>query len=551
METKIAVAYARFSSEKQNHTSIEVQISKIEEFCKKYNILLIEKYIDEAQTGTNDRRKSFQKMIEDSEKGLFQYVIVHRNDRWARNTEDAMYYSKLLGQRGIRIISVIENFDTKTPEGSFFNLVSMGMAELYTKKQARESWEGLLASVKQCKVMGGNPPYGYKIIGSGKNKKYAIVPKEAKVIKRIFEEIANGSSYKETYDMLQNEGYCLKNFTMSAMHDRLRNEKYKGEYVYNKQEHRTIDNKKMRHRFKDESEIIRIPNGFPKIVSEELFDKVQKIMNGRRQKRIVKKESRYLLTNLIKCGECGKVVCGSTTYSHQTSVHSFYECCSTAVPQCSCKRITMRYLDNYVMALMRSVFLKIENAKWLKQLITNSLNASIEALTVSQNDNNIKIAELESLIDDRNKAKFSDLQSTATLEFIGEEIAEYTRMIIKLKHNNLDLANEIKKKDVNVYVEQIRKSIRKFKPLLQTVQLSTQREFLRKSIHQILLYKDKVVVQTNLWWLIDADYNNELANDLIVEIEETREFLNAYNFDENRVNIHRLKIKNVPKPEVQ
>ena len=49
METKIAVAYARFSSEKQNHTSIEVQIAKIEEFCKKYNILLIEKYVDEAK----------------------------------------------------------------------------------------------------------------------------------------------------------------------------------------------------------------------------------------------------------------------------------------------------------------------------------------------------------------------------------------------------------------------------------------------------------------------------------------------------------------------
>ena len=32
MEQKIAVAYARFSSEKQNHTSIEVQLEKIEEF---------------------------------------------------------------------------------------------------------------------------------------------------------------------------------------------------------------------------------------------------------------------------------------------------------------------------------------------------------------------------------------------------------------------------------------------------------------------------------------------------------------------------------------
>ena len=117
MEQKIGVAYARFSSDKQNQTSIEVQIEQIEKFCQQNNIVLIEKYIDEAQSGTSDKRKNFQRMIQDSESGLFQFVIVHRNDRWARNIEDAMYYKKVLSQRGIKVLSVIESFDTKTAEG--------------------------------------------------------------------------------------------------------------------------------------------------------------------------------------------------------------------------------------------------------------------------------------------------------------------------------------------------------------------------------------------------------------------------------------------------
>ena len=223
MNEKFAVAYARFSTDKQNYTSIEVQIEKIEQFCKENKFILIEKYIDEAQSGTNDRRKNFQRMIQDSENGLFKYVIVHRNDRWARNTEDAMYYKKLLSLRGVKILSVIENFDTKTPEGGFFNLVSMGMAELYTKKLTRESWEGLLATARECKVIGGNPPYGYKIEGTGKNKRYAIDPEKAVVIKELFEEVAKGSSYIQAYNKLKEKGVDLQGFSISSIVDRLRN----------------------------------------------------------------------------------------------------------------------------------------------------------------------------------------------------------------------------------------------------------------------------------------------------------------------------------------
>ena len=261
MEQKYAVAYARFSTEKQNYTSIEVQIEKIEQFCKENNLILIERYIDEAQSGSTDRRKNFQRMILDAEKGLFKYVVVHRNDRWARNTEDAMYYKKVLNMHGVKMLSVIENFDTKTPEGGFFNLVSMGMAELYTKKLTRESWEGLLATARECKVIGGNPPYGYKIEGSGKNKHYVVDPERAKIIKALFEDVANGSSYIQAYNKLKEQGCDMTNFAISTTIDRLRNPRYKGEYVFNRQAARSADHKRKRHQYKDESEIIRIPNG--------------------------------------------------------------------------------------------------------------------------------------------------------------------------------------------------------------------------------------------------------------------------------------------------
>ena len=127
-----AVAYARYSSDKQQESSIVVQLGAIHRFCEMHNIELIHEYVDEAQTGTNANRKEFQEMIQDAPKREFRFVIVHRMDRWARNVDDARHYKKLLSKYGVKVVSALEEFD-ETPEGEFFELLSMGMAELYSK----------------------------------------------------------------------------------------------------------------------------------------------------------------------------------------------------------------------------------------------------------------------------------------------------------------------------------------------------------------------------------------------------------------------------------
>lgn len=63
MKIMTAVAYARFSSDKQQESSIAVQLSAIRRFCASHNIQLIHEYVDEAQTGTNSNRKSFQQIV--------------------------------------------------------------------------------------------------------------------------------------------------------------------------------------------------------------------------------------------------------------------------------------------------------------------------------------------------------------------------------------------------------------------------------------------------------------------------------------------------------
>lgn len=73
---KSAVIYARYSSESQTEQSIEGQLRVCKQYAQNNSILVLDTYIDRAMTGTNDLRPSFQKMIKDSAKHQWDYVIV-------------------------------------------------------------------------------------------------------------------------------------------------------------------------------------------------------------------------------------------------------------------------------------------------------------------------------------------------------------------------------------------------------------------------------------------------------------------------------------------
>ena len=73
---KTAVIYARYSSERQTEQSIEGQVRVCNEYAERNNILILDTYIDRAMTGTNDNRTDFQRMLKDSAKQAWDYVLV-------------------------------------------------------------------------------------------------------------------------------------------------------------------------------------------------------------------------------------------------------------------------------------------------------------------------------------------------------------------------------------------------------------------------------------------------------------------------------------------
>lgn len=122
---KTAVIYARYSSDSQTEQSIDGQLRVCEEYAKQNDILVLDTYIDRAMTGTNDNRPDFQRMIKDSAKRAFSYVLVYKFDRFSRNKYETAIHKKALKDNGVKVVSATE-FVPDTPEGIIFESMLEG-----------------------------------------------------------------------------------------------------------------------------------------------------------------------------------------------------------------------------------------------------------------------------------------------------------------------------------------------------------------------------------------------------------------------------------------
>ena len=113
---KTAVIYARFSSDKQTEQSIEGQVRVCEEYAQRNNILILNTYIDRAMTGTNDNRPDFQRMLKDSARREWDYVLCYKLDRFSRNKYETAIHKKTLRDNGVKVLSAMENIPD-SPEG--------------------------------------------------------------------------------------------------------------------------------------------------------------------------------------------------------------------------------------------------------------------------------------------------------------------------------------------------------------------------------------------------------------------------------------------------
>ena len=102
-----------------------------QEYAERNSILILDTYIDRAMTGTNDNRPDFQRMIKDSSKKQWDYVMVYKLDRFSRNKYESTKYKHILSKNNVKVISAMENIPD-TPEGIILESLLEGMNQYYS-----------------------------------------------------------------------------------------------------------------------------------------------------------------------------------------------------------------------------------------------------------------------------------------------------------------------------------------------------------------------------------------------------------------------------------
>lgn len=106
----------------------------------------------------------------------------------------------------------------------------------------------------------------------------------------------------------------------------LRNERYTGTYIFNQTPRKHPVTGKRTSRYKNnDQEILKIPGGIPQIVPREQWEKVQKLLDNRKQNPTTARKRKFLLTGFIKCGQCGSAYVGTTSRT-KYSVKGYYSC---------------------------------------------------------------------------------------------------------------------------------------------------------------------------------------------------------------------------------
>ena len=273
-------------------------------------------YADEGISGTRaDKRPEFQRMIRDCQNGKIDYIITKSVSRFARNTVECLEYVRSLKAQGIGIFFEEQNIDTLKNESELYLVIYAGFAQ-----SESESISKHITWTYRKNFEDGKVSFQYKrLLGyrKGEDGKPEIVPEEAAIVERIYEMFLAGQPIKVIAQTLQAEKIEIlgKNlsFSKNMIMNILRNEKYCGDCILQKTV--TVDCiSKTRKVNQGEAPMYIVENNHPAIISREVFNRAQEELI-RRQALQAKsdktsitatgKYSKYALTEVLQCAECG------------------------------------------------------------------------------------------------------------------------------------------------------------------------------------------------------------------------------------------------------
>lgn len=320
--------YARVSTERQaeRDLSIPAQLQIMQEFAKKQGWLVSGHYVDEGESARTTDRPELKRLLHYCQKRRdVNIVLVHKIDRLARNVVDYATIKAVLKRRGIRLVSVVENFDDG-PVGQLMENIIASISEWYSANLGEEIRKGARTKLQRGEWP-GRPPVGYLSTRENGKVVHREDPAVGPIIRDAFERYSTGQySLHEVAEEAAERGLRTRRgrpYSEQMMKGLLSRRFFIGKMVWNGREYR---------------------GKHPPIVPASLFYRVQEVLKERHVDTGEKGKLYFLLRGVVRCRTCGQRL---TAERHPRG--TYYRC----PPQIRCEApyIPVKLLDGQLVAL--------------------------------------------------------------------------------------------------------------------------------------------------------------------------------------------------------
>ena len=472
MSTIRVAAYARVSTDSAEQLeSYRSQVQHYEQLIgNNPEWQMVGVYADEGITGTKTiGRAEFNRMINDCMNGEIDMIICKSISRFARNTVDTLRFVRMLKEKQIAVMFEEENLNTMSMDGELLLTILSSVAQQEVQNISEHVKLGLAMKMQRGELVGFHGCLGFDY--NKESRTITVNEAEAEIVRYIFKRYTEGAGGKLIARELNNLGYVNKKgerrFSEHGVIGVIKNEKYKGDLLMGKTF--TVDPITKRRLINlGEADQYYIENHHEPIVSRELFEQAQAILNkrnGNRSKPGVtgkrEKFSReFAFSCMLKCGFCGGNLTrrswnAGTEYQKTVwqcvaaTKHGKHECpYSKGIPESLIEEAFVRsynalcshdgdFVDSFLERVknalqgddfskeVKAVDREIYQLKERKsQLVDMRLDGKVDEETYQ-----MKVVAVNTRLDELKAQKLELMQSQEAQQDINERLAEFQRIL--------------------------------------------------------------------------------------------------------------------------
>lgn len=377
---KPAVIYARVSSKEQAEEgySIDSQLALLREYCYSRGLAVSGEFI-EAETAKTTGRREFHRMVEFIKTTGVGAIVFEKVDRAYRNLKDPI----LVDELGIERHFVKENMvlsSTSRSHEKFVHDIKLVVAKNYIDNLSEEAKKGMLEKAKQG-VYPSMAPIGYLNVQDGPRRGIAIDPERGPLVYALFERYAAGGlSFQAAAKLAASMGLRTRKdckIPKCSVSVLLQNPMYMGVVVWNGSS---------------------FAGTHEPIVSKELFDKVQDVINGRSSGgRAGYGTKEFSYKGIFTCGHCG---CGITA-EIKKGQYVYYHCTGRRGACPGQKAVREESITEQLSSVLQGLRIAPEIEDWLRLALKESFaeeqgsrDASLKRLVDEQGRLRKKLGQL-------------------------------------------------------------------------------------------------------------------------------------------------------------